>query len=244
MAWANEVAKRGYVVMVHDTFAFGSRRILYKDVKGILWGHTYLEGQTDENPEASKNIETYNKWASDHEHVLSKSLFCAGTTWPGVVLAEDSIALDVLSNRNDVDPKNIGCAGLSGGGLRTVYLGGMDERIKCAISVGFMSTWKDFIMHKSFTHTWMLYAPLLPRYMEFPEIMGLRAPLPTMIQSNEDDQLFSLSEMKRADSILKEVYKKANVSERYVGKFYKGPHKFDAEMQSDAFDWFDKWLKD
>jgi len=31
-AWANEIAKRGYVVLVHDTFAFGSRRVLLDDV--------------------------------------------------------------------------------------------------------------------------------------------------------------------------------------------------------------------
>lgn len=243
LAWANEIAKRGYVVMVHDTFVFGSRRILYKDVEGILWGHADINERTDENPEDPKNIDIYNQWASDHEHVLSKSLFCAGTTWPGVVLAEDRIALDILSERKDVDSGNIGCAGLSGGGLRTVYLGGLDERIKCAVSVGFMSTWKDFIMHKSFTHTWMLYTPLLPRFLEFPEIMGLRTPLPTMVQSNQEDQLFTLTEMRKADGILKELYKKANASDRYVGKFYGGPHKFDAEMQSDAFDWFDSWLK-
>lgn len=243
LAWANEIAKRGYVVMVHDTFVFGSRRILYKDVKGITWGHTHIDQQTDENPEDPKNIATYNQWAGEHEHVLSKSLFCAGTTWPGVVLAEDRIALDVLSERNDVDSENIGCAGLSGGGLRTVYLGGLDHRIKCAVAVGFMSTWKDFIMHKSFTHTWMLYAPLLPSFLEFPEIIGLRTPLPTMVQSNEEDQLFTLTEMRKADEILKELYKKSNASEMYAGKFYGGPHKFDAEMQSDAFDWFDRWLK-
>lgn len=243
LAWANEVAKRGYIVMVHDTFVFGSRRIKYQDVEGILWGHAYLQGQTDENPEDPENIQTYNQWASDHEHVLSKSLFCAGTTWPGVVLAEDKVALNVLSARKDVDAENIGCAGLSGGGLRTVYLGGLDERIKCAVSVGFMSTWKDFILHKSFTHTWMLYTPLISSFLEFPELIGLRAPLPTMVQNNEDDQLFTLSEMKIADTILRDLYKKANVPENYSGKFYSGPHKFDAKMQSDAFDWFDKWLK-
>ncbi|MEJ7682350.1 MAG: hypothetical protein WKG06_31770 [Segetibacter sp.] len=30
-----------------------------------------------------ENIEAYNEWAGDHEHVMAKSLFCAGTTWPG-----------------------------------------------------------------------------------------------------------------------------------------------------------------
>jgi hypothetical protein len=136
----------------------------------------------------------------------------------------------------------MGCAGLSGGGLRTVYLGGLDERIKCAISVGFMSTWSDFLLYKSYTHTWMLYAPLLPKYLEFPEILGLRVPLPTMVMNNSEDQLFTLSEMEKADAILKGLYGKVNASDKYVGKFYSGPHKFDAKMQSDAFDWFDRWL--
>lgn len=242
MAWANEIAKRGYVVLVHDAFAFGSRRILLEDVEGILWGNASVKQPATPTSEDSKSIENYNQWASEHEHVLSKSLFCAGTTWPGVVLAEDKIALDILSAREDVDPNRMGCAGLSGGGLRTVYLGGLDERIKCAISVGFMSTWSDFLLNKSFTHTWMLYAPLLPKYLEFPEIFGLRVPLPTMVMNNSEDQLFTLSEMEKADNILKDLYQKANAAEKYVSKFYSGPHKFDEEMQSDAFDWLDRWL--
>ena len=242
-AWANEIAKRGYVVLVHDTFAFASRRVLLNEVKGITWGGAYLNGITDSSPEEAENIEAYNKWASNHEHVMSKSLFCAGTTWPGVVLAEDQVALDVLSNRKDVDAERIGCAGLSGGGLRTCYLAGLDHRIKCAFSVGFMSTWKDFLLNKAFTHTWMLYTPLLPQYLDFPEILGLRAPLPTLVLNNKQDQLFTLAEMEKANAILAEVYHRAGASEKYRANFYDGPHKFDAQMQKDAFNWFDKWLK-
>ena len=26
-------------------------------------------------------------------------------------------------------------------------------------------------------------------------------------------------------------------------RYYPGPHKFDAQMQDEAFAWFDKWLK-
>ena len=32
VAWANEIAKRGYAVLVHDTFPFGSRRVRVADV--------------------------------------------------------------------------------------------------------------------------------------------------------------------------------------------------------------------
>jgi len=241
-AWANELAKRGYVVLVHDTFAFESRRVLYDEVAGYSWGPLKTDGKSDADPEKTENIQAYNAWAGEHEHVMSKSLFCGGTTWPGVVLAEDQIALDILSMRPDVDKNRIGCAGLSGGGLRTAYLGGLDARIKCAVCVGFMSTWDDFILHKSYTHTWMLYVPLLPNYLDFPEILGIRAPLPTMVQNNNDDDLFTLPEMKKADTQLREIFAKAGAGDKYQGKFYDGEHKFDQPMQKDAFEWFDRWL--
>ncbi|HLN54785.1 MAG TPA: alpha/beta hydrolase family protein, partial [Bacteroidales bacterium] len=88
-AWANEIAKRGYVVLVSDAFPFASRRVMMQDVPV-----SQRNGLTDENPEDPKNIEAYNKWAGEHEHVMAKSLFSAGTTWPGVFLAEDMKALD------------------------------------------------------------------------------------------------------------------------------------------------------
>jgi hypothetical protein len=174
---------------------------------------------------------------------MAKSLLSAGATWPGITLFEDQRALDILCDRPDVNSQKVGCCGLSGGGLRTNYLGGLDERIKCAISVGFTTTWRDFVINKSFTHTWMTYTPLLPNYLDFPEILGLRVPLPTMVLSNSEDQLYSLKEMEKADKILQEVFAKADAKDKYSGRFYPGDHKFDAEMQKDAFDWFDKWLK-
>ena len=242
-AWANEIAKRGYVVLVHDAFAFASRRVLFEDMSELPWGHFATIGMSDKDPEKVENILAYNKWAGEHESIMAKSLFCAGTTWPGIFLVEDQKALDVLSAREDVDSNHLGCAGLSGGGLRTVFLGGLDPRIKCAVCVGNMTTWNDFLLNKSFTHTWMTFAPLLPKYLDFPEILGLRVPLPTMTLSSNEDGLFTLSEMKKANSILQEVFDKAGAADKYKGIFYPGVHKFDAPMQQDAFNWFDKWLK-
>lgn len=238
LAWANEIAKRGYVVLVPDAFPFASRRVMLQDVPEHL-----RNGLTDDDPENPEHIKAYNEWAAEHEHIMAKSLFSAGTTWPGVFFAEDRVALDILCSRPDVDNMRIGCGGLSGGGMRTVFMGGLDERIKCAVCVGFMTTWKDFILHKSFTHTWMTYVPLLPNELDFPEILGLRTPLPTYVLNDIDDGLYTLPEMKRADAILKDIYKKAGASENYKCSFYPGPHKFDRKMQADAFDWFDQWLK-
>lgn len=238
MAWANEIAKRGYVVLVSDAFPFASRRVMMQDLPANM-----RKGLSDKDPENSENIKAYNTWASDHEHIMAKSLFCAGTTWPGVFFAEDQKALDVLCARKDVNPDMIGCAGLSGGGMRTVFMGGLDSRIKCAVCVGFMTTWKDLILNKSFTHTWMTYVPVLPKEMDFPEILGLRAPLPTLVLNDSEDALYTLPEMQNADKILKEVYTKAKAEDKYKCSYYPGPHKFDKDMQKEAFDWFDQWLK-
>jgi dienelactone hydrolase len=238
VAWANELARRGYAVLVHDTFLFGSRRIRYPEVPDALHG-----GKKERNPESPREIHEYNAWSSEQETVVAKSLFCAGTTWPGVFLTEDQRALDYLCARPDVDPERVGCGGLSGGGLRTVYLAGLDERIRAAVCAGFMSTWRDFLLHKSYTHTWMTYLPLAPKDLDFPELLGLRVPLPTLVLNTWQDSLYTPEEMKEANRILSAAYAKARAADRYQCSFYEGPHKFDLPMQAEAFAFWDRWLK-
>ena len=123
-----------------------------------------------------------------------------------------------------------------------VFLGGMDPRIQCAVCVGQMTTWRDFVLNISEIHSWMNYSPLLPRDLDYPEILGLRVPLPTMVLVSNDDPLFTLDEMQRADDILRKVFTKAGADDRYVCNFHLGGHKFDLPMQAEAFDWFDRWL--
>jgi dienelactone hydrolase len=237
-AWANEVAKRGYAVLVHDTFPFASRRVRVADVPPRLRG----DG-VDPEPDDLEGIKKYNAFAGNHEHIMEKSLLSAGTTWPGVYVVEDQRALDVLCARPDVDAAHVGCAGLSGGGMRTVFLGGLDDRIRCAIAVGFMTTWRDFLLDKCFTHTWMTYVPLLPRDLDFPEILAVRAPAATMVLNCNEDPLYTLDEMKRADTIMRETFDRAGAADKYRCNFYPGGHKFDRAMQTDSFAWFDKHLK-
>ncbi|HWD97558.1 MAG TPA: hypothetical protein VG345_00915 [Bryobacteraceae bacterium] len=238
VAWANELAKRGYVVLVNDAFTFGSRRVRLADVPARI-----RDNAVEVNPESPEEIQRYNNFAGQHEHIMAKSLFSAGTTWPGVFTGEDQRALDYLCSRPDVDTSRIGVCGLSGGGLRTVYLTGLDARVRCSCCVGMMTTWRDYLLNKSANHTWMVYIPGLPRDLDYPEIFGLNAPYPLMVLNNHEDALFTVPEMQRADAILASVYRKAGHPDRYRMNFHPGPHKFDRDMQAEAFAWFDRWLK-
>lgn len=238
-AWANELARRGYVVLAHDAFAFGSRRVRPSDCTDHVRGA--LADPADDDHQA---IAAYDQWAAQHENIMAKCLFCAGTTWPGVFWSEDRTALDILARRDDVDAARLGCGGLSGGGLRTCLLGGLDDRIAVAVCAGFMTTWRDFLLRKVHTHTWMTYVPLLPNELDFPEILGLRAPAPTLVLHTTEDPLFTLECVRGCEEILQAVYRKAGAEERLRFSYYPGHHQFDAQMQEEAFTWFDRWLKD
>ncbi len=241
-AWANELARRGYVVLVPDVFPFGSRRIRLSDLPEELRRRLGAGSLLHVDRHASRQTRRYDSFAAQHEHVVAKSLFCAGTTWPGVWTYEDQRALDYLCSRPEVDPSRVGCCGLSGGGLRTVYLSALDDRIACCCCVGMMTTWRDFLLHKSYTHTWMIYVPGLAREVDYPELLGLMLPKPVAVLYCRDDELFTLSEMRRADRVLRELYASADASDRYLGRFFPGPHQFDRSMQEVAFAFFDRWL--
>src|SRR3954466_3122199 len=75
LAWANEWARRGYVVLVHDTFTFGSRRMRLADLPA-----TIRDNMVESNPESDEEIAHYNRIAGNHEHIIAKSLFSAGMT--------------------------------------------------------------------------------------------------------------------------------------------------------------------
>jgi hypothetical protein len=89
----------------------------------------------------------------------------------------------------------------------------------------------------------MIYIPGLPLDLDYPEVLGLRVPRPTLVLNDNEDDLFTIGEMKRADRIMAEVFDKAGAGDRYRCSFYQGEHKFDRPMQAEAFDWFDRWLK-
>ncbi|TFG62541.1 MAG: hypothetical protein E4H36_07755 [Spirochaetales bacterium] len=264
-AWANELAKRGYGVLVHDAFPFESRKILASclpayTVKRMMSPPLTIEELTPEDVlpgavitaydvpsagpsgESASAVKAYDAFAARHEDIIAKSLFSLGLTWPGLVFAEDTFALDYLSSRPDIDSSRMGCCGLSGGGLRTNYLAGLDGRVRCSVTAGFMTTWKDLVLNTCYTHTWMIYIPGLAGLMDFPDILSLHAPLPALVLGTDSDPLFTPAETRAAAAVIGEVYRKTGAADNFVLSIHRGPHKFDVPMQEEAFAWFDRWL--
>ena len=236
-SWATELAKRGFAVLAVDVFLFGSRKVPVSSLNEEF--QKRFEGL---EPCSKGYIQRYNEFAAEHEHLLAKTILGAGSTWPGIFTYDDRRSVDYLLTRPEVDPTRIGCGGLSGGGLRTIFLAGLDPRIRCAVCVGFMSTFREMLRNNIKCHTWMLYVPYLYRFLDMPDVIALRAPAPLMVQYNENDPLYTIEGQRQADRKIAEIYSRMEYPENYSGEFYPGPHKFDTEMQEDAFEWFEKWL--
>ncbi|MDR0569304.1 MAG: dienelactone hydrolase family protein [Spirochaetaceae bacterium] len=238
LSWATRLAERGYAVLVPDIFLWGSRRMIAEEVPP-----EFTQGLAGKTPGSYAYIEAYNTFCRDHETMIAKSLFMAGTTWTGVMLYETMRAVDYLFTRSDVDHSRIGCGGFSGGGEQAIYLTGMDERIKCSVCVCFMTTFAQTVKRNIQSHTWMFHLPHLANLMDFPDVAALSGGVPLLVQYGEQDPLFSDAGKQESREKLQKIYGKMGFPERYAGRFYAGGHQFDCAMQDDAFAWFDTWLR-
>jgi len=231
---ATEFVRRGYVVISIDAFMFGERRLMLDaDLK-----YGYDRDRYD--MEAVKHL---NAQCRGKEATLVKGLTLAGLTWPGIVFWDDIRTVDYLASRPEVDPKRIGCLGISLGGHRTACLAGLDERIAAACVVGFMSSVRPMIQAHLDTHSWMHFPPAVHGWLDLPDVVSMMAPKPLMVQQCSKDALFPLAGMKESVEKIGAVYEKAGVKDRFTGRFYDEPHIFTQKMQDEAFAWFDRQLK-
>jgi len=237
-AFANELAKEGFAVLVHDTFLWGSRRFPLDEMPVGIQRLARLEmasaGDVD-GPFAE--ILEYNLAAAHHEHLIEKYCNLLGTTMAGVVCYEDRVAANYLLSRADVITSQVACIGLSGGGNRAALLLATHGGIQAAVIVGLMSTYSGLLDHNVYSHTWMLFPSGWSRYGDWQDIAACRAPMPLLVQYDLDDELFTVEGMKAAHERIADHYQKAGSPQNYLGLFYPGPHKFDLEMQTTAFNW-------
>lgn len=237
-AYANALARAGFVVLIHDTFLWGSRRFpletMPEGVRALVGASRALGGTQADFPE---EITEYNAAAAQHEHIVEKYCALLGTTFAGVVSYEDRVATAYLRSRPDVAPGPLGCVGLSGGGNRAALLLATDDAIGAAAIVGLMSTYRHLLDHNVATHTWMFFPHGWARHGDWPDIAAVRAPMPLLVQYDRDDALFVPEGMEAAHTRLAAHYAAVGAPDAYRGEFYPGPHKFDLPMQEAAFAW-------
>ncbi len=226
---ANELVRRGYVVITIDMFYWGERRMLLDPDPP-----SYLEPQRMSLDE----VDGFNRRSSQNEQLVARTLMTAGITWPGVVLWDDLRTVDYLASRPEVDRRRLGCVGLSVGGYRSFLLAALDPRIKAAVDVGWMTSYASNIRrHVLNTVGFTFHIPGLYRYLDLPDLAALIAPRSVFVINGSKDTLFPADGVEKAFRKIEACFRKAAVPDRQRCRLYDAPHQFNRAMQAEAWEW-------
>ena len=229
---ANELARSGHVVLVHDTFSWGSRRFDLSHptprLAALLEAHEALWRQQGVSPTSD---EEFDVASGLHEDTLAKAAGALGQTFAGAVLADDLVALGVLAAARGVDPARVGTFGFSGGGGRSLLLAALDHRVAACVVSCMMATFASLVPAELDTHSWLLHAPGLWSFSDWPDLTAM-GQAQFLVQYQTNDELFPRSGMEEAHDHLLRLHA-GNL--RYRGTFRSGGHVFDAAMQAEAW---------
>jgi dienelactone hydrolase len=232
---ATELVRQGYIVVVIDMFYWGQRRMLLDDDPAD-WR---------ERPASisRERIQQFNSRAGQNEQLVGRTIMSAGFTWAGVIFWDDIRTVDYLLTRSDVDKHRIGCVGLSVGGLRSCHLAALDDRIRAAVVVGWMASFPNQLkqhIRNTIGHTKLV--PGLYQHLDYPDVASLAMPTPLLVINGAKDRLFEPEGVTASFDKLRACYAKAGVPDRCRTRLYDTPHEFNAQMQTEAWDWLRQWV--
>ena len=208
--FAIQAVKRGFFTIAPEVFGFGERR----DAREIAQGAGHSSCQQP-----------------------AMSLMMLGRTLPGLRTYDTMRTVDYLLTRPECDPKRIGCMGISGGGLVTLFAAAMDERIAACLVSGYMNFWRDCII--ALYHCTDNYVPEILKWAEEPDIGCLVAPRPMFIESGTVDPIFPVKATRRAHKAVREAYKLLGCEDRLGCEIFEGDHFFCGNK---GFPFLEKWL--
>jgi dienelactone hydrolase len=232
---AATLARQGYVVIVIDMFYWGERRMIKADDPA-----DWRERPQDMPAEG---VAAFNARSGQGEDLVGRTILAAGFTWSGVMFWDDIRTVDYLLTRPEVDKDRIGCVGLSVGGLRSCHLAALDDRIKAAVVVGWMASFPAQLKRNVFNsigHTKLV--PGLYRYLDYPDVATLTMPGALLVINGKRDELFDSDGVATSFKLLNDAYRKAGHPEKVRTRLYDTPHEFNAEMQTEAWEWLKKWV--
>ena len=158
--YGEDFVKRGYVVFCPDARGFGER---------------------------AEKLKQDQEWKCSC-YLVNHMAIPLGRSTAGMSVWDLVKLCDHIASRPDCDAKRIGCAGLSGGGLQTLYLAAADERIACACSSGYFYGAFESLLIQS-QNCACNYIPGMWRHFDMGDLGALIAPRPFIVEAGLRDSL-------------------------------------------------------
>jgi hypothetical protein len=180
---------------------------------------------------------------TDHGH---QALLLTRIAQQGLMVWECLRAIDYLETRPDVDAARIGMTGASGGGLATMVAAAVDERIRTAVPVCYVSQARAMLrvmrgMNWSNSGDLCNQMPGVISDTEFAGICALIAPRPLLVLNSRDDPQIPSSGARHTIALTEPFY--ADDPSRLDLRIYDLDHGYQRPMREAAYGWFQRWLR-
>jgi dienelactone hydrolase len=215
--YAVQVVRRGLIAFAPDARGFGERR---------------ESTAQSEEPEIALGGSCAQ---------LNKMALPLGQTVTGMWTWDLMRLADYIQSRDDCIPDRIGCAGLSGGGLQTLWLAALDDRIRACVISGYMYGCRESLLVMSGNCS-CNYVPHLWEYMEMGDIAALIAPRPLLIETGDQDSLNGaggLANVRSQVDIARRAYRLLGAEDRLLHDVFAGEHRWNGVK---ALPWLSRWL--
>jgi dienelactone hydrolase len=213
-----QLVRRGFVVFCPDARGFGERREETRELADD--SHQFL-GSTC--------------------HQLSLKGEPLGQSVAGMWTWDLMRLLDYAQTRPEVDPARLGCAGLSGGGLQTLYLAALDERVRAAVVSGYFYGVKESLLEMA-GNCDCNRVPGLWLQADLGDLGGLIAPRGLFVETGDQDSLNGRSGLANVTSqveLSRQAFTAMGAADQLQHHVFSGPHRWDGTR---AIPWLEAQL--
>jgi hypothetical protein len=235
--------KRPAILCWHGHGAYGKEPVMgnlgHPDVKANADAHNYIYGQTmakagfvtyaiDWMPGGDRNDgrkPNYRSQAGGRDwcNLLYLHATMFGSTLLAYNVTQGMVATDFACSLPEVDGSRLGVMGLSGGGTMTTWTALVDQRMKAVEIMCYSDRWEEFGI-RDINYCGAQVAPGLYALVDLPELQGLIAPRPLLVDIGVQDSCFRVESAMKCYQTVERIYAAAGVPERLELDLFNGEH--------------------
>lgn len=219
--------RHGYVVVAPDAWYYGDR--------------------AENVPSGPRDV--YRRGVPPHANItqdalLKLNLWLGRTLW-GMMVRDDQIALDYLSQRPEVDARRIGATGMSMGSTRAWWLAAVDERVAATVGVACLTRYENLIRHGNLqAHGLYYFSYGLLKHFDTEGVLALLAPRPFLALTGDIDYGSPVDGIRVLEEKVSGVYRAMGADDHFKSIVYPDTgHVYTPVMRTEMLSWFERWLK-
>lgn len=208
--YGHQMAQHGYVTFAIDWIGVGER-----------------------NDNAKPHFRS-NNWGRDWCNLYYLNATMLGMTSLSINLAHGKAATDLACSLPFVDEDRLGVMGLSGGGTMTLWTALYDSRFKAAEIICYSNLFAYFGFN-DLNYCGMQITPGLYKLVDLPELQGLLAPKPLLVDIGVYDTCFPIDESMACYKKVEEIYRTAGASDKLELDLFAGEHSWGGNKSVEFF---------